>query len=121
MMMRQWSVLLLLVGCSETKKPLPVRGVAELNAEGIQSANVTASSAGFVPAEIHFKQGPKAQLVFRRDTDDTCATDVEFKAWGIKKELPKGQDVRVAIPTDKPGHYAFTCGMGMHLSHVVVQ
>lgn len=91
------------------------------SSDGAARVRVAALGEGFKPADIHFKRGAQAELVFRRDTDETCATEVVFKALGLKKDLPLGQDVSVTIPTDKPAEYVFTCGMGMHKSRVVVE
>lgn len=81
---------------------------------------ITASEKGFSPSSVKLKKGTPATLVFTRTTDDTCATEVVFPELNVKKELPKGQPVAIAIPTDKDQTLTFQCGMGMYKSSVVV-
>lgn len=81
---------------------------------------VTADEKGFSPSSVKVQKGSKATLVFTRTTDDTCATEVVFPEIDVKKELPKGQPVRIDVPTDKEQKLTFQCGMGMYKSAVVV-
>lgn len=97
-----------------SKKDVPA-GIA-----GPGSIPVTASEKGFSPSSVKLKKGTPATLVFTRTTDDTCATEVVFPELNVKKELPKGQPVAIAIPTDKDQTLTFQCGMGMYKSSVVI-
>ena len=85
-----------------------------LSVIGPAKVQVAALAEGFRPADIYVKQGQPLELIFKRTTDDTCATEVVFKALAIKKDLPLGQAISVTIPTATRGEYTFTCGMGMH-------
>lgn len=97
----------LVVSCN---KDAPKNGVVQ----------VTADSDGFKPASVQLKKGVPAALVFTRTTDETCATEVVFPDLEIEKKLPKGEPVRIDIPTDKEQKLTFQCGMGMYKSAVVV-
>jgi plastocyanin domain-containing protein len=84
------------------------------------AVQVTADENGFKPSSVSFKKGEKAQLVFTRTSDDTCATEVVFPELNVKKELPKGKPVTIDIPTDKDQKLTFQCGMGMYKSSVII-
>jgi plastocyanin domain-containing protein len=81
---------------------------------------VKVDEGGFKPAQVTFKKGSPATLVFLRTTDDTCATEVVFPELNVKKDLPKGRAVKVEVPTDKEQKLTFQCGMGMYKSAVVI-
>jgi plastocyanin domain-containing protein len=81
---------------------------------------ITADDTGFHPSAVKLAKGAAASLVFTRTTDDTCATEVVFPQLDVKKELPKGTPVTIAVPTDKEQTLTFQCGMGMYKSSVVV-
>ncbi len=81
---------------------------------------VIADGEGFKPSEVRFTKGRSAALVFTRTSDETCATEVVFPALGIRKDLPKGQAVRIVVPTEREQTLSFECGMGMYKSKVVV-
>ncbi len=89
--------------------------------DGVVRIGIAALGEGFKPADVRVKQGQNVELLFKRDTEDTCATDVVFNALSIKKDLPLGQTVAIKIPTGTRAEYTFTCGMGMHKSRVVVE
>lgn len=82
---------------------------------------VVADAGGFTPRVLALPRGGPGDVVFRRTTDDTCATAVVFPALGIERELPLGQDVTVTVPTTAARTWAFQCGMGMYRSRVVVR
>ena len=81
---------------------------------------ITVDGDGFKPSAVKFKKGAPATLIFTRTSDDTCATEVVFPQLNLKKDLPKGTPVTIAIPTDKEQTLTFQCGMGMYKSSVVV-
>ena len=101
--------LALLGGCDK-KAPADAKGAIAITADG----------DGFRPSAVKVKKGEPATLVFTRTTDETCATEVVFPELDVKKDLPKGQPVAVAVPTDRDRTLTFQCGMGMYKSSVVV-
>jgi plastocyanin domain-containing protein len=82
---------------------------------------VIANQDGFKPSEIRVQKGKPATLVFKRTSDDTCATEVDFPELKIKKPLPLNQEVSIEIPAGEARTYGFQCGMGMYKSKVIVQ
>jgi plastocyanin domain-containing protein len=56
-----------------------------------------------------------------RTTDNTCAKEVVFPEFGIKRELPLNQSIVVTLNPKKNGEFRFTCGMNMMRGSLVVQ
>ncbi len=108
--------VLLLVACSKSE---PSPGAVAPPVQG--KINVVVGDQGFQPADIKLQRGQAATLVFKRTTDDTCATQVEFPELKLKKELPLNQEVAIDIPTGEARTFGFQCGMGMYKSKIVVQ
>jgi plastocyanin domain-containing protein len=104
-MRKTYAILALLVLAACEKKAPPGAAPGELR--------VVADEKGFHPSSI--------DLTFVRTTDDTCAKEVVFEEIGVKKALPLNVPVTLDVPTDKGRTIAFTCGMGMFASKVVVR
>jgi plastocyanin domain-containing protein len=80
-------------------------------------AKVTVGEHGFAPSSFEVTKGPagsSASLTFLRTTDQTCAKEVVFPELSLQKELPLGQPVTVAVPTDAARTLTFQCGMAMY-------
>jgi plastocyanin domain-containing protein len=107
--------LLALSACSKTPT------VAEGAPTGGDSPIIVADGRGFNPSQITLKKGSVGKLRFERRSDETCATEVLFPDLNIKQPLPLNQIVEISVPTSESKTYAFTCGMGMFKSSVVVQ
>jgi hypothetical protein len=82
---------------------------------------IVVSKNGFTPQEISYKQGQPLKLAFYRADKENCGSEVIFKDLNIKKKLPVGKVVLIDIPTDKPGEFAFACGMDMLKGKIIVQ
>ncbi|GIU83069.1 MAG: cupredoxin domain-containing protein [Acidobacteria bacterium] len=82
---------------------------------------VAVTEKGFLPQEIHYKQGKPLKLGFIRASDKSCGSEVVFEQLGIKKQLPFGEPVIVEIPTEKEGIINFTCGMKMLKGKIIIQ
>ena len=80
---------------------------------------ISVSSRGFTPAEVNVKSGEPIRLVFERETDPNCASEVVFPALGIRQKLPPGGRTTVELPAVQPGTLGFSCGMGMYKGLVV--
>jgi hypothetical protein len=78
------------------------------------------SDAGFVPARISATAGKALTLRFLRTSSHTCATEVVFPEQGLRKELPLGQPVEVAL-VPHTGEIAFSCGMRMFKGQIVAR
>ena len=87
----------------------------------LQTANVKVGDAGFEPSMITLRKGVPARLTFTRVSDKTCATEVVFPDYGIKRALPLNQGVAIEFTPQKTGDVAFACGMGMLKGMLMVQ
>src|SRR5262249_3447000 len=57
----------------------------------MQTASVTVTAQGFQPDNLRLKAGVPARITFTRTSDQTCATEVVFPDYGIRKALPRNQ------------------------------
>jgi len=89
--------------------------------QAVQTAKVVINTHGFEPASLDLKANQPAKITFLRQTNDTCATEVVFPDYKIKKELPLNQPVDVEFTPTKPGTMAFACGMNMYQGKIVVK
>ena len=85
-----------------------------------QSAKVVIGNYGYDPASIRLKRGVPAKVTFLRVSESTCATEVLFADYGIRRELPLNQAVTVSFTPRKTGEFAFTCGMNMHRGKLII-
>ena len=85
-----------------------------------QSAKVVIGNYGYDPASLRLKRGVPAKVTFLRITDSTCAIEVVFAEYGIRRELPINQAVTVSFTPRKAGEFGFTCGMNMHRGKLIV-
>ena len=116
---------LFLSGCknetaaSEHAPPSPEPPASEAAAIPAEPARVEVTAHGFQPSRVVLNFG--RELVFRRTSDQTCATTVVFPELGIEKQLPLNADVVVDLPASAKGEITFQCGMGMYRSKVVAR
>ena len=54
----------------------------------VQTATVEITQNGYQPSSLRLKRGVPARLTFVRRTEQTCATEVVFSDFGIRRELP---------------------------------
>lgn len=110
------------LACRPAEARPPARPPTAAGAPAATDApRVIADERGFTPGTLALARGGAGAIVFRRTTDDTCATAVVFPELGLEKDLPLGQDVPVAVPTGEARTLTFQCGMGMYRSQVVVR
>ena len=60
------------------------------------------------------------RLTFLRREAGGCSREVVIPAFGIRRELPQGVPVTIALPPLAEGELAFTCGMNMMRGALVV-
>lgn len=94
--------------------------VAKAAAPGVQEAKVTVTQQGYQPDVLQLKAGVSARVTFTRITDATCATDVLFPDYGIRRSLPLNKPVVVTF-TPKKGRFNFMCGMEMVKGTAIVR
>ncbi len=85
----------------------------------LPATRVEVGRNGFQPSRVAL--GTARSLIFRRTTDDTCATSVGFPALGIQRPLPLNTDVTIELPATLTEEVIFQCGMGMHRGKVVAR
>jgi plastocyanin domain-containing protein len=86
-----------------------------------QKASVQITERGFQPAGITLRRNVPAQITFLRTTDATCATEVVFPDYGIRRELPLNRKVVISFTPKKAGEFTFSCGMNMMRGKLVVK
>ena len=86
-----------------------------------QKARVRITKQGYEPASINLRRNIPAQITFLRTTDATCATEVVFPDYGIRRELPLNREVVINLTPKKAGEFTFACGMNMMRGKLVVK
>ena len=99
---------------------LPFDSAGQTTRKRPQAARVVIGAYGYEPASIRLKRGIPARVTFLRTTDSTCATEVVFADYGIRRDLPLNQAVTVSFTPRKAGEFSFTCGMNMHRGKLIV-
>jgi plastocyanin domain-containing protein len=82
---------------------------------------LSVTDKGFEPANITVKKGEPVHLLVTRKTDSTCATAIDIKDLGIRKDLPLNKAVAIDFTPQKTGEIHYLCGMGMIGGVLVVQ
>ena len=80
---------------------------------GVQVVQLAVTKEGFVPSRVTVKAGQPVKIVVTRKTEQTCATEIVMKDFGVKQDLPLEKPVTVSITPKKPGEYRYACGMDM--------
>jgi plastocyanin domain-containing protein len=85
--------------------------------------DIAITNHGFEPDRVVVQKGKPTTLVFKRTTDQTCATSVVVHtgASDIRKDLPLDQPVEIAATFEKSGDLGFACGMDMLMGVITVQ
>ena len=87
----------------------------------VQTARVEITGQGYEPASIKLRRGIPARVTFLRKTDATCAKEVIFTDFNIKRDLPLNKAVVITFTPTKTGEFTFTCGMNMMRGKLLVQ
>lgn len=75
---------------------------------------------GFEPSPIKVKAGAPVTLKVTRKTDDTCATEIVVKDYGIHTALPLDQEVVIRFTPTRTGELKYGCAMDQMVSGVLV-
>ena len=114
-------LLLTMAACEKSATATDPGQTSASATENAQVVDITAGADGFQPNLVQATKGQDLTLRFKRNTDGTCAKDVDFPELGIKKDLPLNEAVAIRIPTSEARTIKFQCGMGMYESKVVIQ
>ena len=74
----------------------------------------------YKPSRVEIVEGERVLLRFIRKDYGPCTREVIFPKLNLKRELPTGQPVTIALPALAPGEYTFKCGMNMIKGTLVV-
>ena len=88
----------------------PVRVLVEVTKDGFVVANAPS-----------LKAGTPVTRVVTRTVDNTCATDIVLKEFGLSAPLPLGKPVEVTFVPSKPGKVHFACAMDMFSGELKVE
>jgi plastocyanin domain-containing protein len=86
---------------------------SELVHDAKHPLEISVTSDGFVPAHAKVKVGEPVTLIVTRKVENTCATDLVIKDYGINKPLPTGTRVEVTLTPKAPGPIGYACAMDM--------
>ena len=87
----------------------------------LQTATVKITERGYEPYILKFRRGVRTRITFVRTTNNTCANEVVFAEFGIKRDLPLNQPVVITLTPTKKGEFSFTCGMNMMRGKLIVR
>ncbi len=93
---------------------------ATRRADGTQEATVVVDR-GYVPSRIELEAGVPAVLRFDRREDDACTELLVCELLPSQHRLVARGETAVRFTPQRPGRYAFTCGMGMYSGELVVR
>jgi plastocyanin domain-containing protein len=95
--------------------------VAPAALAAFQKVAIAVTQEGFVPATAEAQAGVPLELEFTRQTDQTCAKEVEVPSMKVRKALPLNQPVSISVPAGPARTLIFACGMNMLKGNVVVR
>lgn len=97
------------------------QGSRELQTEATPAdvIRISVGSRGFTPAEIAVKTGQPVRLLFEREVEPNCASEILFPQLGIRQRLPLGGRMTIELPATRSETLSFSCGMGMYKGLVV--
>jgi hypothetical protein len=76
---------------------------------GPRVVEVRVTEAGFIPSEVRAGAGESISLRITRETEATCAKEMNVFGRGVQVALPRGQEVKVTIDVDSPGEVRVGC------------
>lgn len=88
--------------------------------DGTQEATVVVDR-GYVPSRIELEAGVPAVLRFERRESDPCSELLVCELLPSEHRLAAYAQTLVRFTPQRPGRYAFTCGMGMYSGELVVR
>ncbi len=86
---------------------------------GVQEITIRVEGT-YQPDHIQVQARVPVRLKFDRQETVGCSERVVFPDFQINRELPAFQTTTVEFTPDKPGTYAFACGMNMYRGQLIV-
>jgi plastocyanin domain-containing protein len=109
-------------GCAKEPKPAEQAPAAAAEAGkqagGVRTVALSVTEKGYEPTPLQLKKDEPVKLVVTRKTDQTCATDIVMKDYGINTPLPLNTPVEIAFTPNKTGTLTYGCAMGQMISGV---
>lgn len=87
----------------------------------LQTVTIRVTDMGFEPARVTIKRGIPVRVRVLRTTDKTCATEIVFPDYGVRRTLPLNEWVTINFTPTRSGEFSFTCGMGMQRGTLIVR
>ena len=86
-----------------------------------QVVDLQVTEKGFEPSSVDVKPGIPVVLKVTRKTDSTCATQIEVKSKGVKKDLPLNKPVTIVLGKLDKGEIRFGCQMNMITGSILIK
>lgn len=102
---------------------VPAQSVAAPGAgaeAGTQAATIVVEG-GYTPSTIRARAGQPITLTFDRRDASSCAEEVVFPAFGIRRFLPLHEQTSLVVTPPTAGTYEFTCGMSMLHGRIIAE
>lgn len=109
-------------GCSKESKAeaAPAAAAAPSEArkpgDGPRVIELSVTEKGYEPSPVSLKKDEPVKLVVTRKTEQTCATELVMKDYGINTPLPLNTPVEIAFTPNKTGTLTYGCAMGQMIS-----
>jgi plastocyanin domain-containing protein len=103
-------------GCSKEPKAEPAATEARKPSDGPRVIPLSVTEKGYEPSPITLKKDEPVKLVVTRKTEQTCATEIVMKDYGINTPLPFNTPVEIAFTPNKTGTLTYGCAMGQMIS-----
>ena len=107
-------------GCSKEQKaetaPAAAASEARKPGDGPRVIALSVTEKGYEPSPVSLKKDEPVKLVVTRTTEQTCATELVMKDYGINTPLPLNTPVEIAFTPNKTGTLTYGCAMGQMIS-----
>lgn len=103
-------------GCSKESKSEPAAAQARKPSDDPRVITLSVTEKGYEPTPITLKKDEPVKLVVTRKTEQTCATELVMKDYGINTPLPLNTPVEIAFTPNKSGTLTYGCAMGQMIS-----
>lgn len=98
----------------------PTRQRARRLEDGTQEVRVIVDR-GYLPSRIDLEARVPATVRFDRRGDDPCTELLVSDLWPSAHRLVAHGETAIRFTPERPGRFAFTCGMGMYSGELIVR